>query len=94
VIVALLAILAVVAVSSRAMDRLRLAQAESILGRMSDGEARAYHAELMRRLRRVMVMRALVVLSLLCLFYVFRDRLTAARPPAPAPRPPAAAGAG
>jgi hypothetical protein len=88
-IVALLAILAVIAVGSRAVDRLRLAQAESILGRMAEGEARAYHAELMRRVRRVMVMRALAVLSLLCLFYVFRDRLTAARLPAPPPRPAA-----
>ena len=74
-IVGLFAVLVIVAVGTRATDALRLSQAESILSRLPEAEARAYYERLRRRVRKVIVMRALAVTALLCIFWVIRQRL-------------------
>ena len=73
--ISLFAVLVIVAVGSRATDAVRLKQAESILSRLSDADARAYYDRLRRRVRKVIAMRALAVLALLCIFWVLRQRL-------------------
>jgi hypothetical protein len=72
---ALFAVLVIVAVGGRATDALRLSQAESILARLSDTDAHAYYDVLRRRVRKVLVMRGLALISLLCIFWVVRQRL-------------------
>ena len=74
-IISLFAVLVIVAVGARASDALRLSQAESILARLSEDDARAYYAVLRRRVRRILVMRAIALLALLCIFWVIRQRL-------------------
>jgi hypothetical protein len=74
---ALFAVLVIVAVGGRAIDAVRLSQAESILARLPDDDARAYYDVLRRRVRKVLVMRALTLISLLCIFWVLRHRLIA-----------------
>jgi hypothetical protein len=72
VITTLIAIVAAIAIGGRANDTLRTAQMESILTRLPEDEARAYYDLLRRRLRRVLVMRALAIASLFCIFYMLR----------------------
>jgi hypothetical protein len=74
-IVSLFAVLVIVAVGARATDAIRLSQAESILARLSEDAARAYYDVLRRRVRRTLVMRAIALLALLCIFWVIRQRL-------------------
>jgi len=74
-IIALFAVLVIVAVGSRAIDAVRLSQAESILRRLPEDAAVAYYDLLRRRVRRLIVMRGLVLVALLCLFWVLRARL-------------------
>jgi hypothetical protein len=71
----LFAVLVVVAVGSRATDAVRLSQAESILARLPEDEARAYYDVLRRRVRRTLVMRGVVLVALLCIFWAIRQRL-------------------
>jgi hypothetical protein len=73
--ISLFAVLVIVAVGARATDALRLSQAESILARLSEADARAYYDVLRRRVRRTLVMRALALVALLCIFWVIRHRL-------------------
>jgi hypothetical protein len=73
--ISLFAVLVIVAVGGRASDALRLSQAESILARLADAEARAYYDVLRKRVRKILVMRALTLLALLCIFWVLRQRL-------------------
>ncbi|HMF44585.1 MAG TPA: hypothetical protein VKQ32_28115 [Polyangia bacterium] len=73
--IGLFAVLVIVAVGSRAIDGVRLSQAESILARLPEADARAYYDLLRRRVRRVVVMRSLVLIALLCIFWVLRHRL-------------------
>jgi hypothetical protein len=77
VITTLLAILVAVAAGGRANDALRTSQAESILTRLPEDQARAYYDLLRRRLRRVIVMRAVALASLFCIFYALRQWLVA-----------------
>ena len=76
-ITTLFAVLAAIAVGGRANDALRTAQTESILARLPEAQARAYYDLLRRRLRRVLVMRALALASLFCIFYMLRRWLVA-----------------
>ena len=78
-IISLFAVLVIVAVGGRAADALRLSQAESILARLSEADARAYYDILRRRVRKIIVMRALALISLLCIFWVLRQRLMPGR---------------
>ncbi len=71
----LFAVLVVVAVGSRATDAVRLSQAESILARLPADDARAYYDVLRRRVRRTLVMRGIVLVALLCIFWAIRRRL-------------------
>ena len=75
--IGLFAVLVIVAVGGRAIDGVRLSQAESILARLPEADARAYYDLLRRRVRRVIVMRALALCALLCIFWVLRHRLIA-----------------
>ncbi len=74
-IITLFAVLVIVAVGGRASDALRLSQAESILERLSEDDARAYYDVLRRRVRRILVMRGLALIALLCIFWALRQRL-------------------
>jgi len=74
-IISLFAVLVIVAVGSRATDALRLSQAESILARLPEEEARAYYDVLRRRVRRILIMRGLALIALLCIFWAIRRRL-------------------
>ena len=74
-IISLFAVLVIVAVGSRATDALRLSQAESILARLPEAEARAYYDVLRRRVRRFLIMRGLALIALLCIFWAIRRRL-------------------
>ena len=73
--IGLLAVLVIVAVGSRATDAVRLSQAESILARLSEAEARAYYDILRRRVRRTLIMRGVALVALLCIFWAIRRRL-------------------
>jgi hypothetical protein len=73
--ISLFAVLVIVAVGTRATDALRLKQAESVLARLSEADARAYYDRLRRRVRKVIVLRALAVVALLCIFWAVRQRL-------------------
>ena len=73
--ISLFAVLVIVAVGGRAIDAVRLSQAENILARLSEADARAYYDRLRRRVRKVIVMRGLAVLALLCIFWAIRQRL-------------------
>jgi hypothetical protein len=75
VIIGLFAVLVIVAVGSRAIDSVRLSQAESILARLPDADARAYYDLLRRRVRKVIGLRAVALIALLCIFWVLRRRL-------------------
>jgi hypothetical protein len=73
--ISLFTVLVIVAVGSRATDALRLSQAESILARLPEAEARAYYDILRRRVRRILIMRGLALIALLCIFWAIRRRL-------------------
>lgn len=79
----LIAVLVIVAVGTRALDDLRRQEAESILHRLPIPQAHAYYEALRRRMRRLMLMRALSLVSLLLILLTIRQHLT--------PGPPAAA---
>ena len=71
----LVAVLLIVTAGSRVIDGLRRAEAESILARLPQDQAVAYYDVLRRRMRRIIVLRALALVSLLWIFVVFRQRL-------------------
>jgi hypothetical protein len=73
--IGLLTVLVIVAVGSRATDAVRLSQAESILARLPEAEARAYYDTLRRRVRRTLIMRGIALIALLCIFWAIRRRL-------------------
>ena len=91
---ALVAVLLIVIVGGRTIDGLRRSEAENILARLPQADALAYYDALRRRMRRIVLMRALALGSLLAIFWSFRRRLVehgGGRAPSrpPAPRPPA-----
>ena len=73
--IGLFTVLVIVAVGSRATDAVRLSQAESILARLSEAEARAYYDILRRRVRRTLIMRGVALVALLAIFWAIRRRL-------------------
>ena len=78
--ISLFAVLVIVAVGGRAIDAVRLSQAENILARLPEADARAYYDRLRRRVRKVIVMRALTLMALLCIFWAVRQRLMTGGP--------------
>lgn len=81
----LVAVLLIVVVGGRAVDELRRKEGESVLGRLPEAQARAYYEVLRRRMRRIAIMRALALASLLWTFFVFRQRLVRHEVPPPSP---------
>jgi hypothetical protein len=71
----------VIAVGTRASDAVEVRQQEVILHNLPEADAVAYYQVLRRRLRKVMVLRAVALVSMLTLFYVYKRHLG---PPAPA----------
>jgi hypothetical protein len=90
----------VLAVGTRAADAIRLRQEESILRKLPIAEAHAYYEVLRRRARKVRILRAVTLASVLLALLAARRRFFAG-PPAPAaspgetasPRPPSNTGA-
>ena len=73
--IGLFAVLVIIAVGGRAIDGVRLSQAESILARLPEAEARAYYDLLRRRVRRTLIMRGVALVALLAIFWAIRRRL-------------------
>jgi hypothetical protein len=73
--IGLFTVLVIVVVGSRATDAVRLSQAESILARLPEAEARAYYDILRRRVRRTLIMRGVALVALLGIFWAIRQRL-------------------
>lgn len=71
----LVAVLLIVVIGGRAVDELRRKEGENVLGRLPTAEAHAYHEILRRRMRRIAIMRALALMSLLWIFFVYRQQL-------------------
>jgi hypothetical protein len=82
VIGGLVAVLLIVVVGGRAVDELRRKEGEGVLGRLPVAEARAYYDVLRRRMRRIAIMRAVALASLLWIFFVVRHRLVQHEAPA------------
>jgi hypothetical protein len=84
----LLVVALVVAIGSRAGDNLRVRQQEIILHKLPEAQAVAYYDVLRRRMRKVVILRAVAVTAVILLFYSYKYRLTSkldARPVKPVP---------
>ena len=68
----LLTALLLLAVGTSAGDRLIVRQQEVVLAKLPVAEASAYYDLLKRRVRRVRVLRAIVLLSLFSLLYAYK----------------------
>jgi len=81
----LIIVLLLLIVGERAGDTLERRQHEVVLGKLPLPEAHAHYERLRRRSRRIRILRALTLASLLAMAYVYRHtlnrRLTV--PPAP-----------
>jgi predicted dinucleotide-binding enzyme len=79
VIGALIAVIAIVGIGTGATARLRTAQLEAILSGLPETEARAYYAQLRRRIRKIAVLRAIALACVVCLAYGMRQLLNRPR---------------
>jgi hypothetical protein len=75
----ILVMLVIIAVGTRASDNVEVRQQEVILANLPEKEALAYYDILRRRLRRVMILRAVAVLALVTLVYAYKHRLARAQ---------------
>jgi hypothetical protein len=82
---AVLVVVLIVAVGTRATDALRVRQQEVILANLPEREALAYYAVLRSRVRKVAVLRVIALLSVVVLFYSYKRQYSP-----PAQQPPAA----
>jgi hypothetical protein len=73
---ALLVVIIVIAVGTRASDGLAVRQQEVILRNLPEREAVAYYEVLRKRVRKVNALRALALLSTLTLFYCYKRHLS------------------
>ena len=71
----LVTVLLVVIVGGRARDNLRLRQQELILEKLPEADAAAYYGVLRRRVRNARILRAIALISMLCVFYAWRHGL-------------------
>jgi hypothetical protein len=94
VLSALLVVLLVVAVGTRATDKLRVRQQEVILQNLPQPEAVAYYRVLRGRVRRVALLRVVALASLVALGYCYKLRAAGQRGPFSAARPAPAASSG
>jgi hypothetical protein len=74
----LVIVLLLLVIGERAGDTLERRQHEVVLGKLPLAEAHAHYERLRRRSRRIQVLRALTLASLLAMAYVYRH--TANRP--------------
>jgi hypothetical protein len=72
----LILIALVVLVGTRACDNLRVRQQEVILRKLPEPERLAYYDVLRRRMRRVVVLRAVALISLAIFFYTMKYHFT------------------
>jgi hypothetical protein len=79
---AVLVVVIVLVVGTRASDALEVRQQEVILANLPERDAVAYYQLLRRRLRKVMLLRALALVSAVALVYCYKHRLAT---PAPTP---------
>lgn len=81
----LIIVVLVLIVGERAADGMERRQQEIVLGKLPIPEAHAYYERLRRRSRRIRLLRALTLASLLTLAYVYRHATTRriAAPPSP-----------
>jgi len=68
-------VLVIVLVGGRARDNLRLRQQEVVLAKLSEAEGVAYYDVLRRRVRNARILRAVTLVSMLCIFYAWRHGL-------------------
>jgi len=68
-------VLVIVLVGGRARDNLRLRQQEIVLSKLSEAEGVAYYDVLRRRVRNARILRAVTLVSMLCIFYAWRHGL-------------------
>ena len=78
-------VLLVLIVGERAGDVLERRQQEVVLGKLPISEAHAYYHRLRQRSRRIRLLRALTVTSLLAMVYVYRHTMTGRANTAPPP---------
>jgi hypothetical protein len=71
----LFTVLMVIVVGARARDNLRLRQQELILEKLPEADGVAYYGVLRRRVRNARILRAIALISLLCVFYAWRHGL-------------------
>ena len=83
----LVIVLVLLVVGERAGDMLERRQHEVVLGKLPLPEAHAHYERLRRRSRRIRILRALTVASLLVMAYVYRHTVhrTPTAPPNAAP---------
>lgn len=72
----LIVVVLILAVGGNASDRLRVRQEEVILARLPEAEAIAYYEVLRKRVRKLQVLRAIVLISLVVLSYTYKHRIT------------------
>jgi hypothetical protein len=82
VVSTLVTVLLVIIAGAHVRDGLRLRQQESVLGKLSEREAVAYYEVLRRRVRNARILRAIALISLMCVFYAWRHGLVRSLTPA------------
>lgn len=87
---ALVIVVLVVGVGARMGDNLRLRQQEAILQKLPEPDAIAYYELLRRRVRKVLLLRAVALVSVFAIFYAYKYRLIAPKGTPPAATAPAA----
>ena len=81
----ILLIFLVLGVGAHMADTLRVKQEEAILRRLPVGEAAGYYEVLRRRVRRVRILRAITMISLLVVMIAVRRRFFPPPPPVETP---------
>lgn len=71
----LVTVLLVIVVGARSRDNLRLRQQEVVLSKLDVADAAAYYEVLTRRVRNARILRAVALISLLCIVYAWRHGL-------------------
>ena len=70
----LLTVFLILAVGTQVTDRLSVRLQEAVLAKLTTAQASAYYDLLRRRVRRIRIMRAITLLSLVVLLYAYKHR--------------------
>lgn len=73
-----LIVVLILAVGTNVADRVRLKQEQAILEKLPVADAKEYYDVLRRRARRVQVLRAIALVSLVTAFYLYKHRIAPA----------------